>query len=92
MGILESIVELLVGLWLGALPLLVGSCIVGSIVAALRTVDGGSTTGNGEPRPDSGFAAEVTVGRLGYFAAHHANARRDAFRVSPETKRTRALQ
>jgi hypothetical protein len=35
---LESIVELLFGLFLGALTLLVGSCIVGSIVAALRAV------------------------------------------------------
>jgi len=92
MRILENIVELLVGLLLAALPLLAGVCIVGSIVAALRAVGGGSTTGNREARPDSGFAAEVTAGRLGYFAAHHANARRDAFRVSPEPKRIRALE
>ena len=39
---LESIVELLGGLFLSALPLLIGSCIVGSIVAALRAVSGGS--------------------------------------------------
>jgi hypothetical protein len=40
--VLESIVELLGGLLLGAPPLLIGSCIVGSIVAALRAVHGGS--------------------------------------------------
>jgi hypothetical protein len=39
---LESIVELLASLILGALTLLIGSCIVGSIVAALRAVSGGS--------------------------------------------------
>jgi hypothetical protein len=39
---LESIVELLGGLSLSALPLLIGSCIVGSIVAALRAVGHGS--------------------------------------------------
>jgi hypothetical protein len=39
---LESIAELLCGLLLSALPLLIGSCIVGSIVAALRAVSGGS--------------------------------------------------
>jgi len=39
---LESVVELLGGLLLSALPLLIGSCIVGSIVAALRAVSRGS--------------------------------------------------
>jgi hypothetical protein len=39
---LESVVELLGGLLLSALTLLIGSCIVGSIVAALRAVSGGS--------------------------------------------------
>lgn len=39
---LESVVELLGGLFLGALTLLIGSCIVVSIVAALRAVSGGS--------------------------------------------------
>jgi hypothetical protein len=38
MRMLESIVELLFGLFLSALILLVGSCIPGSIVAALRAV------------------------------------------------------
>jgi hypothetical protein len=39
---LESVGELLGGLLLIALTLLIGSCIVGSIVAALRAVSGGS--------------------------------------------------
>ncbi len=39
---LDSSVELLGGLFLSALALLIGSCIVGSIVAALRAVGRGS--------------------------------------------------
>jgi hypothetical protein len=39
---LKSILELLGGLLLSALTLLIGSCIVGSIVAALRAVSSGS--------------------------------------------------
>jgi hypothetical protein len=39
---LASIVELLFDLLLSVLPLLIGSCIVGSIVAALRAVSRGS--------------------------------------------------
>jgi hypothetical protein len=39
---LESTVELLGGLFLGALTFVIGSCIVGSIVAALRAVSRGS--------------------------------------------------
>jgi hypothetical protein len=35
---LQSIMDLLVGLLLSALTLLIGSCIVGSILAALRAV------------------------------------------------------
>jgi|HubBroStandDraft_2_1064218.scaffolds.fasta_scaffold2323745_2 hypothetical protein len=38
---LESTVELLGDLFLSALPLMVGSCVVGSIVVALRAVRGG---------------------------------------------------
>ena len=41
---LESTVDLLGGLCLSALTLLIGSCIVGSIVAALRAVSRGSGT------------------------------------------------
>jgi len=43
---LESIVELLFGLFWGALTLMVGSCIVGSIAAALRAVSHEITTVN----------------------------------------------
>jgi hypothetical protein len=39
---LESVVALMGGLLLSALMVLIGSCIVGSIVAALRAVSGGS--------------------------------------------------
>jgi hypothetical protein len=39
---LESVVELMGGLLLSALMVLIGFCIVGSIVAALRAVSGGS--------------------------------------------------
>jgi len=38
----ESVVDLLGSLLLSALTLVIGSCIVGSIVAALRAVSGGS--------------------------------------------------
>jgi hypothetical protein len=41
---MESTVELLGGLCLSALTLLIGFCIVGSIVAALRAVSRGSGT------------------------------------------------
>jgi hypothetical protein len=40
---MEGIVGLLACLFLSALILLIGSCIVGSIVAALRAVNRGST-------------------------------------------------
>jgi hypothetical protein len=43
---LESIVEFLGALFLSALSLLTASCIVGSIVAALRAVGHGSATVN----------------------------------------------
>ncbi len=43
---LESVIELLVALSLIALTLLVGSCIVGSIFAALRAVSHESATMN----------------------------------------------
>jgi hypothetical protein len=41
---LENTVELLAGLFLSALTLLIGFCIVGSIVAALRAVSRGSAS------------------------------------------------
>ena len=43
---LESVVELLGGLFLSAPTLLIGSCIVGSIVAALRAVSRENATVN----------------------------------------------
>jgi hypothetical protein len=43
---LESFIELLAGLFLIALTLLICSCIVGSIVAAIRAVNHGSATMN----------------------------------------------
>jgi len=39
---LESVVALMGGLLLSALMVLIGSCIVGSIVAAVLAVSGGS--------------------------------------------------
>ena len=44
---LGAIVELLGALFLIALTLLIGSCIVGSIIAALRAVRHGSRTADG---------------------------------------------
>jgi hypothetical protein len=41
---LESAIELLVGLCLNALTLLIGFCIVGSIAAALRSISRRSIT------------------------------------------------
>ena len=41
---LESTIESLGDLLLSALTLVIGSCIVGSIVAALRAVSSGSAT------------------------------------------------
>ena len=52
----ESMVELLFGLSLGGLTLLIISCIVGSIVAALRAVSRGSAT-------RFGSLAGVTISR-----------------------------
>ena len=43
---LESIFELLAGLFLIALTLLIGASVLGSIVAALRAVSDGSATMN----------------------------------------------
>jgi hypothetical protein len=57
---LESAVELLGGLCLSALTLLIGLCIVGSIVAALRAVSRASAT-VGTERKVLGFVAEATV-------------------------------
>ena len=59
---LESTVELLGGLLLSAVMLLIGSCIVGSIVAAIRAVSRGSATVSTRGvRQVFGFVAEVPV-------------------------------
>ena len=57
----ESIVELLFGVFWGALMLLVGSSIIGSIVAALRGVSRESDCGRGVAKQVFGVVAEVTV-------------------------------
>jgi hypothetical protein len=58
---LESIVELLFGLFLSALILLIGSCIAGSIVAALRAVSRESDCEREEVKEIFAFGTEVTV-------------------------------
>jgi hypothetical protein len=57
---LESTVESLGGLCLSALTLLIGFCIVGSIVAALRAVSRASATVSTKGMV-LGFVAEATV-------------------------------
>ena len=57
----ESMVELLSGLFWGALPLLIIFCIVGSIVAALRAVSRESDGKREEVKEIFAFGAEVTV-------------------------------
>ena len=57
----ESIVELLFGLFWGALMLLVGSSIIGSIVAALRGVSRESDCRREVAKQVFGVVAEVTV-------------------------------
>jgi hypothetical protein len=58
---LQSVVELLFGLFLSALILLVGSCILGSIVAALRAVNRESDGECEKVKEIFAFGAEVTV-------------------------------
>jgi hypothetical protein len=57
---LESTIELLSGLCLGVLTLMIVSCIVGSIVAALRAVSRASALVSTK-REVIGFAAEATL-------------------------------
>ena len=45
---LENAIDLLAGLFLTALTLLIGSCIVGSTVAALRAVSRGDAASSNE--------------------------------------------
>lgn len=58
---LESTVEFLGGLLLSALILLVGACILGSIVAALRAVRLESDGEREGVKEVFGFGAEVSV-------------------------------
>jgi hypothetical protein len=58
---LESIVDFLFGLFFSALMLLVGSCVLGSIVAALRAVSYESDCEHEEVKEIFAFGAEVTV-------------------------------
>lgn len=58
---LESMVELLFGLCFSALILLVGSCVLGSIVAALRAVSRESDGEREKVKEVFAFGAEVTV-------------------------------
>lgn len=57
----ESMVELLSGLFWGALLLLIIFCIVGSIVAALRAVSRENDGEGAEMKDIFAFGAEVTV-------------------------------
>ena len=57
----ESMVELLFGLFCGALTLLIVCCIVGSIVAALRAVSRESDGEREEVKEILALGAEVTV-------------------------------
>ena len=61
MRMLGSIVELLFGLFLSALILLVGACILGSMFAALRAVSRESDREREEVKEIFAFGADVTV-------------------------------
>ena len=58
---IESIVELLFGFVLGALSLIVGSSIIGSIIAALRGVSCQSDCGREDANQVFGVVTEGTV-------------------------------
>ena len=58
---LEIVVELLFGLLLSALILLVGACILGSIVAALRAVNRESDNEREKVKEIFASGAKVTV-------------------------------
>jgi len=63
---LESMIELLFGLFLSALSLLVGACILGSIYAALRAVSRESDYQREDVKQEFGVVAEVTVSEDGH--------------------------
>lgn len=60
----ETIVDLVGCILLSALALLVGSCSVGSIVAALRAVGRGSLTVNARKRASHGAETIVSDDRM----------------------------
>jgi hypothetical protein len=66
MRMLESVVELLFGLFLSAPILLVGACILGSIVAALRAISRESDYQGEDVKQVFGVVAEVTVSEDGH--------------------------
>jgi hypothetical protein len=61
MQMIESMVELLFGLFLGALTLLIVCCIAGSIVAALRAVSRESDGDHEKGKEIFASGAKVTV-------------------------------
>ncbi len=61
MQMLESIIELLFGLSLSALIILIGSCILGSMSAALRAVSRGNCGQRQEAKKMSAFGAEMSA-------------------------------
>jgi hypothetical protein len=65
MQMIESMVELLFGLFFGGLTLLIGSCILGSIVAALRAVSRESDGDREKGREIFASGAKVAVLALG---------------------------
>jgi hypothetical protein len=90
---IESIVELLFGLFWGALILLVGSSIVGSIVAALRGVSRESDYGREDAKQVFDVVAEMPVseGRDRGIAYGGQTFRANRTTVKGEYKNWRAL-
>lgn len=62
---LESVVELLFGLFFSALILLLGACILGSIYAALRAVSRGLDHQGEDVKQVFGIGAEVIFSEYG---------------------------
>jgi hypothetical protein len=77
---LESIIELLLGVFGSALILLIASCIVGSIVAALRAVSREGDCEREDVKDVVGRAAEVTVSNDRYIAYGSQTVRANALR------------
>jgi hypothetical protein len=71
---LESAIGLLSALFLTALTLVIGFCIVGSIVAALRAVSRGSSTVSARSEGDLRFRDECN-GKTAFGLRPHATIR-----------------